>query len=414
MNVLYSLIAVLLLVLVGVVAGRGDGGRAFVAVATPYTALAVFLVGFCYRVLRWAWTPVPFRIPTTCGQQKSLPWIKANSIDNPSSGWGVVARMGLEVLAFRSLFRNNQALIDSSGDKNRLSFGENKFLWLGAIAFHWALLIVVLRHLRLLVEPIPAFVLMLQHVDGFFQVTAPSLYASDAILLVALAYLLLRRLQDPLVRYISFFTDYFALFLLLGVAISGMLMRYVVRADITAVKQFAVSLAAFHPIVGGGFPETHAAALSANRTFLGSLRRAAEEGLPIYAECGGLMLLSRALSWKGARYEMADVFPFEVEVSETAQGHGYIELQVDMPNPFFQAGTSLRGHEFHYSRIAPQSDWTATACEVRRGTGCFKGRDAAILKNVWASYTHLHALATPQWVQGLTDAARRFVAHPVL
>jgi cobyrinic acid a,c-diamide synthase len=168
--------------------------------------------------------------------------------------------------------------------------------------------------------------------------------------------------------------------------------------------------------IGGGFPETHAAALSANRTFLGSLRRAAEEGLPIYAECGGLMLLSRALTWKGARYEMADVFPFKVEVSETAQGHGYIELQVDTPNPFFPAGTSLRGHEFHYSRIVPQSDWTATACEVRRGTGCFKGRDAAILKNknVWASYTHLHALATPQWAQGLTDAARRFVAHPVL
>ncbi len=166
--------------------------------------------------------------------------------------------------------------------------------------------------------------------------------------------------------------------------------------------------------IGGGFPETHAAALSANRTFLESLRRAAEEGLPIYAECGGLMLLSRALSWKGARYEMADVFPFEVEVSETAQGHGYIELQVDTPNPFFPAGSALRGHEFHYSRIVPQSDWTTTACAVRRGTGCFHGRDAAILRNVWASYTHLHALATPQWVQGVIDAARRFVVHPVL
>ncbi len=166
--------------------------------------------------------------------------------------------------------------------------------------------------------------------------------------------------------------------------------------------------------IGGGFPETHAQALSANRTFLESLRRAAEEGLPIYAECGGLMLLSRALTWKGARYEMADVFPFEVEVSETAQGHGYIELQVDTPNPFFPAGTSLRGHEFHYSRIAPQSDWTATACEVRRGTGCFRGRDAAIVKNVWAGYTHLHALATPQWAIAVADAARKFVVHPVL
>ncbi len=246
MNILYSLIAVLLLVLVGAVAGRGGEGRTVLAVAVPYAAVAVFLAGFCYRVLRWAWTPVPFRIPTTCGQEKSLPWIKANSIDDPSSGWGVVARMGFEVLAFRSLFRNNQARID---DKNCLVFGENKYLWLGAIAFHWSLLIVLLRHLRLLVDPVPAFVLTLQRVDGFFQITAPDLYASDVILLVALGYLLIRRLRDPQVRFISLFTDYFALFLLLGIAISGMLMRYVVRADITTVKQFAMSLAAFHPVV---------------------------------------------------------------------------------------------------------------------------------------------------------------------
>jgi len=245
MNVLYSLVAVLLLVLVGTVVGRGGAGGAFVAVAVPYAALAIFLAGFCYRVLRWAWTPVPFRIPTTCGQQKSLPWIKASPVDNPSSGWGVLARMGFEVLAFRSLFRNNQARID----KGRLVFGENKYLWLGAIAFHWALLMILLRHLRLLVEPVPAFVLTLQRVDGFFQITTPDLYASDVILVVALGFLLFRRLQDPLVRYISLFTDYFALFLLLGIALSGVLMRYVIRADIIAAKQFALSLATFHPAV---------------------------------------------------------------------------------------------------------------------------------------------------------------------
>jgi len=245
MNVLYSLVAVLLLVLAAVLAGHGDPGRRFVAVAIPYFAAAVFLVGFCYRVLRWAWTPVPFRIPTTCGQQKSLPWIKSNSIDNPFTGWGVLARMGLEVLAFRSLFRNNQTRMD----KGRLVFGENKYLWLSAIAFHWALLMVLLRHLRLLIDPVPAFVLTLQRVDGFFQITTPDLYASDVILLAALAYLLYRRLRDPMVRFASLFTDYFALFLLLGIAISGVLMRYFLRADITTVKQFALGLAAFHPFV---------------------------------------------------------------------------------------------------------------------------------------------------------------------
>lgn len=165
--------------------------------------------------------------------------------------------------------------------------------------------------------------------------------------------------------------------------------------------------------IGGGFPETHARELAANRAMLNSIRSAAEAGLPVYAECGGLMLLSRALFWKGARYEMANVFSFEVEVFDAAQGHGYCELQVDRENPFFQVGTQLRGHEFHYSRIAPQSDWSATACEVRRGAGCFHGRDAAIIKNVWASYTHLHALASPEWAKGLVGAAQEFASHVV-
>ncbi len=244
MNVLYSLAAVLLLVLLGALAGRGDVGRVVLAEAVPYAAIAIFLGGGCYRVLRWAWTPVPFRIPTTCGQQKSLPWIKASSVDNPSTRLGVLARMGLEVLAFRSLFRNNQARVN----KDRLTFGENKYLWLGALAFHWALLVVLLRHLRLLVDPVPAFVLALQRVDGFFQITTPDLYASDVILLAGLTYLLVRRLRDPLVRYISLAADYFALFLLLGIAVSGVLMRYFLRADIIVVKQFALGLATFHPI----------------------------------------------------------------------------------------------------------------------------------------------------------------------
>jgi cobyrinic acid a,c-diamide synthase len=165
--------------------------------------------------------------------------------------------------------------------------------------------------------------------------------------------------------------------------------------------------------IGGGFPETHAAALAANRTFLQSIHAAAEQGMPVYAECGGLMLLARALLWKGSRYEMAGVFPFEVEVSDTAQGHGYCELHVDQPNPFFAAGTTLRGHEFHYSSITPQADWPITACEVRRGTGCFNRRDAAIIRNVWASYTHLHALATPEWATAVADAARKFAVHLV-
>jgi cobyrinic acid a,c-diamide synthase len=160
--------------------------------------------------------------------------------------------------------------------------------------------------------------------------------------------------------------------------------------------------------IGGGFPETHGADLSANRSLLEALRNAAHDGLPIYAECGGLMLLSRGIRWNAARFPMAGVFPFEVEVFPTPQGHGYVELLVDQPNPYFTQGLVIRGHEFHYSRIVTESTSVVTACEVKRGTGCGRGREGLIQGNVWASYTHLHALGTPEWAEGLLTAAKEY------
>ncbi|MGA2269858.1 MAG: cobyrinate a,c-diamide synthase [Bryobacteraceae bacterium] len=157
--------------------------------------------------------------------------------------------------------------------------------------------------------------------------------------------------------------------------------------------------------IGGGFPETHAQTLSENSGLLASIQHRACEGLPIYAECGGLMYLSRALSWRGRRYPMAGVLPFEVAVCEAPQGHGYIELLVDTPNLFFPVGARLKGHEFHYSRILLDGAPPSTACAVLRGTGCFAGRDAVLTGNVWAGYAHLHALATPDWAGALVGAA---------
>ena len=162
--------------------------------------------------------------------------------------------------------------------------------------------------------------------------------------------------------------------------------------------------------IGGGFPETHAAALSANRTLLDSVGCAARDGLPIYAECGGLMLLASALTWRGERYRMAGVLPIDVEVCDRPAGHGYTALVVDRDNPFFAVGTALKGHEFHYSRVAPSGDagdHPATACAVTRGVGCGRGRDALLHGNVWASYTHLHALGSPEWATGIVQAAHR-------
>ena len=243
MNALYSLLAVLALVVAGFASGENESARMILAICIPYIVFVTLLVGFCYRVVRWALAPVPFHIPVTCGQQKSLVWIRSAKIDNPSTIWGVVARMAAEILLFRSLFRNNRARLSGG----RLILGDSAALWLCALGFHWALLLILLRHLRLFLEPVPAFVNSLERLDGFFQIGVPPLYLSDVILAGAFTYLIARRFRDPALRYISLFSDYFALFLLLAIAVTGILMRYLTRVDILSVKQFALNLAAFRP-----------------------------------------------------------------------------------------------------------------------------------------------------------------------
>ena len=247
MAAFYSLILVLLLCVAGYFGGSAAG--TVFGVIIPYLAIAVFLIGIIYRMIGWANTPVPFRIPATCGQQKSLPWIQSSRLDNPSSGLGTVVRMALEVLLFRSLFRNTKAEIK---DGPRLIFNEKKFLWLAALAFHWSFLFILLRHLRFFLEPVPGCVLMAQALDGFFQIGTPVLYMTDLIILAALTYLLIRRLADLQVRYISLFTDYFALFMLLGLAISGVLLRYFIKTDISGIKELAMGLVTFSPSVPAG------------------------------------------------------------------------------------------------------------------------------------------------------------------
>ncbi len=130
-------------------AGSVNALQPFLGIAVPYGALAILLLGLSWRVIRWSLSPVPFRIPTVCGQQKSLPWIKSSWLESPHSTLGVIGRMGLEVLLFRSLFRNTRSRIDQGP---RLIYGEAKWLWLGALAFHWSLLVVLLRHLRFVVR----------------------------------------------------------------------------------------------------------------------------------------------------------------------------------------------------------------------------------------------------------------------
>ena len=237
----FAVIALVLTAFLGVNAGHM---QYLFGVVIPYAAMVIFITGFVSRVLKWGSSPVPFCIPTTCGQQESLPWIKQNKIDNPSTTFGVIVRMALEVLLFRSLFRNLKTQM-SEGQK--LVYGEAKWLWLAGMAFHWAFLLIFIRHLRFFTGKLLVPVQMLEGLDSFLQVGTPLLYLTDLVLLAAVIYLFLRRIGLPQMRYISLIADYFPLVLIFGLAVTGVLMRYFYKTDIISVKVLAMSLVGFNP-----------------------------------------------------------------------------------------------------------------------------------------------------------------------
>lgn len=252
MRALFSLIAVLALVLVAYVGVEFAGLASLFGVVIPYLALAIFIGGFIYRILKWVKSPVPFRIPTTAGQQKSLPWIKQNKIDNPSTKFGVFLRMLLEVLFFRSLLRNTRTELIEDDGKTKMGFASSKWLWAFALIFHYSFLIIAIRHLRLFLDPVPGFVSILDSVDSMFKIGLPSLYITDALFLVAVAFLFLRRVFIPQVKYISQIADYFPLFLIGGIGVTGVLMRYFTRVDVAGVKELVMGLVSFNPVVTDG------------------------------------------------------------------------------------------------------------------------------------------------------------------
>ena len=251
-SILFSGIAVSILVLIPWIGVGALDLRVLFGIVVPYLAVATFFVGIVVRVVDWARSPVPFRIPTTGGQQWSLPWIKPNRIDNPKGTGGVVLRMIFEVLLFRSLFRNIR-LEFRQGPK--ISYEWEKWLWLAALVFHYSFLVVFLRHFRFFIEPVPIFVTLLEKLDGFLQMGilpvnglgVPGVYLTDMLLMLALTYLFLRRIYIPQMRYLSLPADYFPLFLILTLGLTGILMRYLIRVDVTAVKELAMGLVTFSP-----------------------------------------------------------------------------------------------------------------------------------------------------------------------
>jgi len=259
MNARYmlSLIAVIVLFLIAW-AGTAIGLQVVFGIIIPYLALLTFLVGFVYKIVDWSRSAVPFRIPTTGGQQKSLPWIKHSQLDCPFTKWQVVARMALEILAFRSLFRNTRMRLKEG---SRISYQLEIFLWVGSLAFHYAFLAVLIRHLRFFTEPVPFWVTLVENVDSFFRIEVlypnfyfglPGVFLSGLVLLAAVTYLFARRLFIRPVRYISLASDYFPLFLIFGIALTGILMRYFIKIDITAAKELTMGLVTLRPTIPEG------------------------------------------------------------------------------------------------------------------------------------------------------------------
>ena len=160
--------------------------------------------------------------------------------------------------------------------------------------------------------------------------------------------------------------------------------------------------------IGGGFPETHAEQLAANRSLMTSVREAAENGLPIYAECGGLIYLSRSLTWRDKTFPMAGVFELDLELHEKPVGHGYSEVEIDHDNPCFARGTTIRGHEFHYSGPTAATAAPASCMQVRRGTGIGSGRDGLVCRQTLATYLHIHADGVTGWADAMVRNAQGY------
>jgi len=161
--------------------------------------------------------------------------------------------------------------------------------------------------------------------------------------------------------------------------------------------------------IGGGFPETHAEQLANNKSFSRQLKALADDGFPIYAECGGLMYLGEKLVLEDKSYPMAGILPVAFDFYKKPQGHGYTIVTVEGENPYYDVGTEIRGHEFHYSRV---SNWSGgkndLVFRMKRGVGVDKDRDGIVYKNVLATYTHVHALGTPEWAGALIRNAVKF------
>jgi cobyrinic acid a,c-diamide synthase len=161
--------------------------------------------------------------------------------------------------------------------------------------------------------------------------------------------------------------------------------------------------------IGGGFPEFQAENISKNKSLLSSVRLASEKGLPIYAECGGLIFLSKSITWKNNKYKMAGIIPIDVKMENKPVGHGYVSVIIDKQNPFFKKNVKIKGHLFHYTRIlSSKVDLKTCMHVITEDKNLKEKRDGLIYNNTFASYLHIHANGVKSWAKSFIKLSLKY------
>jgi cobyrinic acid a,c-diamide synthase len=160
--------------------------------------------------------------------------------------------------------------------------------------------------------------------------------------------------------------------------------------------------------IGGGFPEVFAAELAGNRALKNDIKQSGEAGLPIYAECGGLMYLGRSIMVDGGRFPMVGLLPFDTVMEAKPQGHGYTIMHTLPGNSWFNPGIMLKGHEFHNSRLINLDPDTEFVFTMERGRGIDGQHDGILYRATLATYSHLYYDACPAWADSFVSLARQY------
>ena len=163
--------------------------------------------------------------------------------------------------------------------------------------------------------------------------------------------------------------------------------------------------------IGGGFPETHMNELEANKQLRSAIKTAIDNGLPTYAECGGLMYLARSIQWNDESREMVGCIDTDIIMEKRPQGRGYVQLQETenslWPRPAsWEEGNIINAHEFHYSRFNNVGNNVQFAFDVKRGMGINGESDGYVYKNLLANYTHQRNTWKNPWAQRFIEFAR--------